>query len=106
MSELAQMIGGRIRELRRKAGLSQDDLAERAGISSKYLGEVERGVANVSIQVLESIAGGLGAPINEFLNHGHLADRDQLLTDIRQRTDNATDEELRLVHRIILDITG
>jgi transcriptional regulator with XRE-family HTH domain len=104
MAGLAKMIGGRIKELRTKAGLSQDKLAEKAGISSKYLGEVERGVVNVTVQVLDDIAKGLQVPIDEILNHGHIADRDQLEKDIRQRMAHASDEELRLIHRIVFDI--
>ena len=56
MSELKVRLGKRIRELRTASSLSQDKLAERVGISGKYLGEVERGEGNVSIEKLENIA--------------------------------------------------
>lgn len=98
------MIGGRVRELRRGARLSQDHLAEKAGSSSKYLGEVERGVVNATVQVLDDVARGLEAPLDTILNH-HIADRTTLLQDISKRMDSATDEELRLIHRIVHDVT-
>lgn len=40
-------LGRRVKELRKKASLSQDQAAERAGISGKYLGQVERGEVKV-----------------------------------------------------------
>ena len=52
----SQKLGKRIKELRKKSSLSQDQVAEQAGISGKYLGEVERGEVNVSVVILSKIA--------------------------------------------------
>jgi tetratricopeptide (TPR) repeat protein/DNA-binding XRE family transcriptional regulator len=43
MAEAAQTFGGAVRHLRRAAGLSQEALAERAGISARAVGSIERG---------------------------------------------------------------
>ncbi|MBI1785820.1 helix-turn-helix transcriptional regulator [Candidatus Sumerlaeota bacterium] len=53
-------IGRAIRVFRESAGLSQEKLAERAGITYQYLSSLENGKENFSIGVLESIAGSLG----------------------------------------------
>ena len=41
--DLKEMIGSRIQEIRNKKGLTQDQLSEKVGISSKYLSSIERG---------------------------------------------------------------
>ena len=52
-------IGGQIRGKRTEAGLTQEDLAERTGVNAAYLGRIERGEINVTIQTLSAIAEGL-----------------------------------------------
>ena len=50
------LFGDRVRELRLKAGLSQEALAKRAGIHRNYLGEAERGERNVGLLNVHRIA--------------------------------------------------
>ncbi len=61
--------GRRIRAHRRHRKLSQQALAEQAGISYKYLGEVERGQVNLSVEVLVKIAHALSVPAGSLLDH-------------------------------------
>lgn len=46
---LLQFIGERIRQIRKAKGLTQEELAEKAGINASYMGTVERGDRNISI---------------------------------------------------------
>lgn len=48
-------LGLRIREERKKLGLTQEDLAHRAGIDRSYIGGVERGERNLTLKVLCAI---------------------------------------------------
>ncbi|MFT4243662.1 MAG: helix-turn-helix transcriptional regulator [Acidovorax sp.] len=57
------IIGSCIRLFREKAGLTQDGLAQKAGISYQYLSGLENGQENFSIQVLERIASALQIPL-------------------------------------------
>ena len=52
-------IGGRIREERKKHGFTLAELSERAGISSNFLGNIERGVDSPSVETLINIANAL-----------------------------------------------
>ena len=61
-----QALGQRIRQLRRSQGLSQERLALMVGVERAYLAKVEAGTRNVSIDVLEKIAGGFGLSLAEF----------------------------------------
>ncbi|MGH6911002.1 MAG: helix-turn-helix domain-containing protein [Phenylobacterium sp.] len=54
-------LGRGIRVLRDATGLSQEELAERAGLSRNYVGLLERGERNASATALIAIARALGA---------------------------------------------
>lgn len=56
-----------LREARRRAGLSQEALAELAGLHRTYVGSVERGERNVSIDNMERLAAALGRDIIDLL---------------------------------------
>jgi transcriptional regulator with XRE-family HTH domain len=61
-------FGSRIRAARRAAGLSQEELARRAGMSLKGMGDIERGVIpDPHYSSLSKIAEGLGVPIRDLL---------------------------------------
>jgi transcriptional regulator with XRE-family HTH domain len=55
-------IGKTLRMLRKKRGLSQQDVAEKSNISRTYISQIERGDRNPSIDILESIGTGLCIP--------------------------------------------
>lgn len=52
-------IGQRIREVRMARGLTQEQLGERAGLSYKAIGEIERGLGNPTVGTLDTIAAAL-----------------------------------------------
>jgi len=56
-------IGRQIRELRRARGLTQEQLGERAGLSYKFIGEIERGMGNPTVATLLSISEALGIDV-------------------------------------------
>lgn len=64
-----KIVGQKIRAYRREAGLSQEKLAEKASLSYKYLGEVERGYVNVSLDSLMRIAKALKLKVHDLV-HG------------------------------------
>ncbi|OBZ12358.1 MULTISPECIES: helix-turn-helix domain-containing protein [Bacillales] len=68
MSEIAGLVGENIRLLRKKRGLSQEQLAFRADINASYMGQVERGEKNPTIDVLSKIALALQTPLEKIVN--------------------------------------
>lgn len=68
MTDALENIGKHIKDLRGEQKLSQQALAELAGISYKYLGEIERGQVNLSVEILIKIAESLQVPPGELLN--------------------------------------
>lgn len=67
MSSIANRIGGTIKMIRTKRGLTQGQLAERADISVAYLSLIERHARTPNLEVLEQIATGLDVPLNILL---------------------------------------
>lgn len=60
------MIGASVRHFRKRAGLTQETLAELVELNPKYIGEVERGEKIISIEALLRIAKAVKVPILEF----------------------------------------
>lgn len=67
-------FGGRIRDLRRKAGLTLQVLADQAGISVGFLSQVERDKATPSLGTLAGLAGALGVEVDHFITNPRPAD--------------------------------
>lgn len=70
MDTLAIGLGQAIRRRRLEAGLSQEQLAERADVHRNHVGFVERGERSPTVVVLDRIAQGLGIPAWELLKEG------------------------------------
>lgn len=66
MSGLVEKVGERIRRLRKEKGLSQERLAERSGLHTNYIGQVERGEKNLTLETLEKIVLGLDISLEEL----------------------------------------
>jgi len=59
-------ISNRIKSLRQEQKISQEKLADKCGLHRTYIGSVERGERNISIENLEKIADALGVSIKEL----------------------------------------
>jgi transcriptional regulator with XRE-family HTH domain len=67
--EKRKLIGKRIKEVRRAKKLSQEQLAERVGIDAKYVGFIEQGRGNPTLQVLIKMADALRVDIDALFNY-------------------------------------
>ena len=66
--ELLFKIGQSVRYLRLKKGISQEELAFRADLNMNSISTLERGLNNVKIKTLYSIAKALGVKVEDILN--------------------------------------
>ena len=64
MSDLAKVIGQRIRNYRTEKNLSQEKLAELSGCHPTYIGQVERGEKNATLESIEKIASALNISLS------------------------------------------
>lgn len=65
--DLRQQFGAKVRLLRLKKGLTQEQLASRAGMHFTYVGQIERGRRNPSLVNIEKLAKALGVPSSTIL---------------------------------------
>jgi transcriptional regulator with XRE-family HTH domain len=66
VNDLRSALGSRIKELRRRLGVSQEELASRAGMHATYLSDLERGQQTPTLDMLNRVARGLGVTLAEF----------------------------------------
>ena len=67
MSSLRKHLGRAIRRLRSAAGYSQESFADAIGVHRNYMGTVERGETNITLDSLEKIAKGLDRTVLELM---------------------------------------
>ena len=106
MSEIAKVIGQRIRNIRLNSGLSQEKLAELSGCHPTYIGQLERGEKNATIESIEKIAVSLNVPLSqrfEKLGGTDTGERDIPL-ECYEFLSAKTREEQEHLFRILLEL--
>lgn len=83
-------VGRRIREERKKLGLSQEELAELVELSNYYIGQLERGERQMSLPVLVSLANCLHLSL-DYLIFGEDIYNSYLVSDIYSSQDLHSD---------------
>ncbi len=68
--EIRRRLALNMKRLREAQGISQEELADRAGVHRTYISGVERGVRNPTVTVLDKIAKGLGEAASALLAEG------------------------------------
>jgi transcriptional regulator with XRE-family HTH domain len=65
--DLNRVLAGNLRNLRTSIGVSQEELAHRCGLHRTYIGAIERGERNVTLNTVTRVAEGLGVNPLELL---------------------------------------
>lgn len=64
-----EKFGKKVREERLRQGLSQEELASKAGVHRTYIGMIERAEKNITLENIEKISVALKMPIDKFFNN-------------------------------------
>lgn len=67
MVDILKYFGNKLRQIRKKKNISQEDLAFRSGLHRTYISDVERGARNISLKNIEKIAKALDLSIDRLL---------------------------------------
>lgn len=70
--DLKDVVAANVRHLRHECDLTQEELADRVGLSFRYIGSVERGQASPSVTVLGRLASALGVEASVLVTRGGL----------------------------------
>jgi len=92
---IEKQIGQRIAFIRKQAGITQENLAEKASISRDFLSRVERGITGISLQNLECISKSLNVPIKELFSFEEKNRKDQLIENINILLRDQEDDVLK-----------
>lgn len=68
-SDPKKLFGQKVRELRLARGLSQEALADEAGVHRTFMGSVERGERNISLENIVKIAKALNCRSSKLLEY-------------------------------------
>lgn len=68
MNSARRAFASNLRRKRAEMGLSQERLADLSGLHRTYVGSVERGERNISIDNMQKLAGALGCSLRELLD--------------------------------------
>ncbi len=101
MKNTKQLLGSRIKELRRNKALSQDQLSEEIGIDPKHLSRIELGKSFPYMETLEAIAKSLQVELKDLFDFSHLESRAIDKKQIEELLDGLNQDKLRLVYKVV-----
>ena len=95
------LIGGKIREIRRKSELTQEQFAEKIGIEPPSLSNIENGKSFPSMQTVLKIMEEFDVLPQEFFDNGYYADEEFIENRIIETLKKQSPEKKRIIYRII-----
>lgn len=106
----AENIGKRIKNFRMIRGLTQEQLAESSNRHFTYIGRIERGEKNISVQALNDILNALGVSFKEFFMPFEVFDTSDSLQEIYEdivipmmEKDRGKQDRLLQIFKLILE---
>lgn len=96
-----QMVGARIKDIRNRKGLTQEQLSEKMEINPKYLSSIERGNENPTLNTLIKLSESLEVDLGAIFSHIQIEDPRERKALITSLLDQADDEQLKLVSKIL-----
>jgi len=105
MTELFKIVGKRVRYFRQLKGLTQVELADKAGIHYTYIGGIERGERNISMESFEKILNALEVSPSDFFNIDITDDpRNEKINLHQQLLKTRDTNEIILIHETVQKI--
>ena len=105
---MLKKFGKKVRGLRKAQKLSQENLAEKAGLHYTYIGGIERGERNPSLKNIEKIANALKVTPNEFFIAPQVEDISakniEIIEDINRHIIDKDIKILQLIRLLVRDI--
>ena len=104
MGNLRKLFGQRLRSLRRSKGLTQEWLAEKAGLHATYIGIIERGKQGASLDTIEKLATALGVKEEKFFSFVSrkysIEEKEELIIDIENTLRKQKTEDIRKILQV------
>ena len=106
MSDIAKVLGQRIRNYRTAKGLSQEKLAELSGCHPTYIGQIERGEKNATIESIEKISSALNISLSKLFEKLGAQDSDarNIPLECYELLASKSSAEQEQLYKILLEI--
>jgi transcriptional regulator with XRE-family HTH domain len=94
-------IGQRIRKIRKAYGLSQEELAEKIGISVTHMSHIETGNTKLSLPVFVDLAAALEIRTDDLLYDETTAERSSAVEEIVRILGTCTTQQLKIMEDVL-----
>jgi transcriptional regulator with XRE-family HTH domain len=111
MSDFIKLVGERVRFVRKQKELTQEEFAEKSGLQYTYIGGIERGERNISLETLEKVAKELEVKAIDLFDFKYvdvektdMMSKSNLLDIHQSLLSSRTEDEIKLIHKTVRDI--
>ncbi|MBI5656775.1 MAG: helix-turn-helix transcriptional regulator [Geobacter sp.] len=104
MKNTKELLGARIREIRKSRSLTQEKLAEIIDVEQKHVSRIEVGKNYPTIDRLEKIADALGVPMMTFFDFMHLNDAGERAKGIEEMIRELDEDSQKMAYKIFTGI--
>lgn len=102
-ANIKKLLGRRIKELRTRKRMTQEELAERVGIGERNLSKIECGNNFITAETLSNILSALDVEAVELFDFKHLSDTEELKKELIEAIQNET-IDIALLHKFYRSI--
>lgn len=100
MKTTKELLGARIKELRKRKGLTQEQLAEKVDLATRYISLIEVGRSSPSLETIENIANAFDVELKDLFDFLHLDPERVSPQDFEKSLGDIDDNSRRLLYRI------
>lgn len=109
MEKINQFVGERIRSLRKSKGLTQAQLGEKVDLPQPYVGGIERGERNISLDTLQKIMSALRVTPEELFRQYQSADSSlkeylEIMDRIHDELSKRNVQEVKIIEKLISEV--
>lgn len=98
---IKEALGARIKELRHKTGMTQEEFADKINVAPRHVSRIENGVNTPSVETLYKISLVLNVEMKELYNFEHFKTEEYLKDDIKAILSKLEGEDLIKAHKIL-----
>jgi transcriptional regulator with XRE-family HTH domain len=106
MRTTKELLGARIKEMRKVCGFSQEQLAEKIGVEPRHMSRIEVGKNYPTIDRLEKIAEALNVPLKDFFDFMHLESPVARTDNIEKLMKGMNEDYQRIIYKIVRAFEG
>ena len=101
MQSTIKLFGRRVKELRKRYGITQEKLAEALNLDNQTISRIETGYFFTSYENLEKMATALNTNIKDFFDFEHLKDKQELKQEIINKLEALDTNKLQKIAKFI-----